>query len=121
MARSKHYYIRKAHRYLGVLLGIQFLFWTVSGMYFSWSNMDKIHGDFEKRSTAMLPATLPIVPPSIVLDHLVAEGADSMVSFQILNINENPVYQLRFIDNDGEHQSHSHEVKVQLADALTGK
>lgn len=83
--------------------------------------MDEIHGDFEKRSSAILPATLLMVPPSIVLDHLVAAGADSIVSFQILNINRHPVYQLRYIDNDAKHHSHSRKVKVQLADALTGK
>lgn len=37
--------IRKAHRYLGLFIGIQFLFWTISGMYFSWTNIDNIHGD----------------------------------------------------------------------------
>ncbi|MEN8890090.1 MAG: PepSY domain-containing protein [Wenyingzhuangia sp.] len=37
--------IRKTHRYLGLLIGIQFLFWTISGLYFSWTNIDQIHGD----------------------------------------------------------------------------
>lgn len=37
--------IRKAHRYLGLFLGIQFLLWTVSGLYFSWTDIDEIHGD----------------------------------------------------------------------------
>lgn len=37
--------IRKMHRYLGLFLGIQFLFWTLSGIYFSWTNIDDIHGD----------------------------------------------------------------------------
>ncbi|WP_370477084.1 PepSY domain-containing protein [Tamlana flava] len=37
--------IRKTHRYLGLFLGIQFLFWTTSGLYFSWTNIDDIHGD----------------------------------------------------------------------------
>ena len=37
--------IRKVHRYLGVFLGIQFLFWTISGLYFSWTDIDEIHGD----------------------------------------------------------------------------
>lgn len=37
--------IRKTHRYLGLFIGIQFLFWTISGLYFSWSNIDDIHGD----------------------------------------------------------------------------
>jgi len=37
--------IRNSHRYLGVFLGIQFMFWTLSGLYFSWSDIDEIHGD----------------------------------------------------------------------------
>lgn len=37
--------IRRSHRYLGLFLGIQFLLWTISGLYFSWTNLDSIHGD----------------------------------------------------------------------------
>jgi len=37
--------IRKAHRYLGLLIGVQFLAWTISGLYFSWTDIDQIHGD----------------------------------------------------------------------------
>lgn len=37
--------IRKTHRYLGLIIGLQFLFWTLSGLYFSWTNIDEIHGD----------------------------------------------------------------------------
>lgn len=37
--------IRKTHRYLGLFIGIQFLFWTISGLYFSWTDIDEIHGD----------------------------------------------------------------------------
>ncbi len=39
------YYTRKTHRYLGLFIGIQFLFWSVGGLYFSWTNIDEIHGD----------------------------------------------------------------------------
>ncbi|WP_425391996.1 hypothetical protein [Ekhidna sp.] len=45
MKRNTNYYIRKAHRYLGLFLGIQFLFWTLGGLYFSWNDIDKIHGE----------------------------------------------------------------------------
>ena len=41
-ARKK---IRKIHRYLGLFIGIQFIMWTVSGLYFSWTDIDEIHGD----------------------------------------------------------------------------
>jgi hypothetical protein len=45
MRKNNKYYIRKTHRYLGVLMGVQFLFWTISGLYFTWTNLDEIHGD----------------------------------------------------------------------------
>ena len=41
---------RKAHRFLGIFIGIQFLFWTISGLYFSWTDIDKIHGDHYKKT-----------------------------------------------------------------------
>lgn len=41
-------FIRRTHRYLGLALGIQFLFWTISGLYFSWTDLDEIHGDHFK-------------------------------------------------------------------------
>ncbi|WP_299434646.1 PepSY domain-containing protein [uncultured Aquimarina sp.] len=41
--------IRKSHRYLGIFLGIQFLMWTISGLYFSWTDIDEIHGDQFKK------------------------------------------------------------------------
>ena len=37
--------VRKIHRYLGLFIGIQFLMWTISGLYFSWTDIDEIHGD----------------------------------------------------------------------------
>ncbi|MFO8146550.1 MAG: hypothetical protein R6U03_04105, partial [Gillisia sp.] len=46
--------IRQAHRYLGLFLGLQFIMWTVSGLYFSWTDIDEIHGD-HYRSAEMLP------------------------------------------------------------------
>ena len=47
--RNTAIWIRKAHRYLGIFLGLQFLMWTLSGMYFSWTDLDEIHGDHFKR------------------------------------------------------------------------
>ncbi len=41
--------IRKTHRYLGLFIGIQFLMWTISGLYFSWTDIDEIHGDHFKK------------------------------------------------------------------------
>lgn len=45
MRKNNKYFLRKTHRWLGVIIGIQFLFWTISGLYFSWTDIDEIHGD----------------------------------------------------------------------------
>ena len=37
--------LRKTHRYLGLLVGIQLLFWTVSGLYFAWNPLAKVRGE----------------------------------------------------------------------------
>ncbi len=39
---------RTIHRFLGLIIGIQILLWTISGIYFSWTNLDRIHGDHFK-------------------------------------------------------------------------
>ena len=42
--------IRTIHKYLGLIIGIQFLFWTISGLYFSWTDIDEIHGDHFRKT-----------------------------------------------------------------------
>lgn len=50
--RQQQRWVRKTHRVLGLFLGVQFLMWTISGLYFSWSDIDQIHGDDFKKSPA---------------------------------------------------------------------
>lgn len=124
MAKSKHYYIRKTHRYLGVLLGIQFLLWTISGLYFSWSNMDEVHGDFEKRKQPFLPIQSSLVSPSAVIDSIKkAHAVDSFVSIQLIEILGKPYYQVRGLSNHQHDDNHQHimQTATWLADAVTGQ
>jgi len=58
--------IRKAHRYLGLFLGIQFLLWTLSGLYFSWTDIDQIHGDQYKNLEAVPRAFDSLISPSLL-------------------------------------------------------
>ncbi len=96
MAKSKHYYIRKTHRYLGLFLGIQFLLWTIGGLYFSWSNMDEIHGDFQKKSAPLLSSDSRLVSPTMVLDNIKKHHRiDSIVSVQLIELLGKPYYQVR--------------------------
>lgn len=49
--------MRKAHRWVSVVVGVQLLMWTASGLYFSWTDIDEIHGD-QFLSTAPQTTTL---------------------------------------------------------------
>jgi uncharacterized iron-regulated membrane protein len=124
MAKSKHYYIRKTHRYLGVLLGIQFLLWTVGGLYFSWSNMDEVHGDFERRKAPYLPVSDAMVSPSVVIDSIKkTHRFDSLISVQLIEILGKPYYQVRGITNSQHRgdQKHAVHAVTWLANAATGQ
>lgn len=39
---------RRWHRTLGPLVGVQLLLWTLGGIYFSWFDLDNVHGDYER-------------------------------------------------------------------------
>ena len=124
MAKSKHYYIRTTHRWLGVILGIQFLLWTIGGLYFSWSNIDEIHGDFQKKNAPLLSSDISLVSPTEVLETIKKNHPiDSVVSIQLIEIMGRPFYQLRCIS--GIHSLTNREHAVQsmnhLANAETGK
>jgi uncharacterized iron-regulated membrane protein len=114
MTTNWNYRIRRMHRYLGVLLGIQFLFWTIGGLYFSWSNMDEIHGDFQKKGAPQYRADLTFVSPSIALQNLKTKvNIDSVLNVALIDILGKPTYRIEFLH--GEHHK-----MFQLADAQTG-
>lgn len=66
MNRNTALKIRKTHRYLGLFLGIQFLFWTVSGLYFSWTDLDEIHGNHFKNLDYQPKSYENLISPSEV-------------------------------------------------------
>ena len=78
--------IRKVHRYLGIFLGIQFLMWTISGMYFSWTDIDEIHGDhFKKEKVDQTRFTHLVATDNLKLQSPIA-------SLELLEIAGEPYY-----------------------------
>ncbi|MFC4094772.1 PepSY domain-containing protein [Euzebyella saccharophila] len=65
-------WIRKAHRYLGIFLGIQFLMWTISGMYFSWTDIDEIHGDQFRQEAVEKAVYTDLISPTNIKDNVIA-------------------------------------------------
>ncbi|RDV13119.1 hypothetical protein DXT99_21105 [Pontibacter diazotrophicus] len=101
MNRRTHLRIRRAHRYLGLLTGIQFIFWTLGGLYFSWSDIDEIHGDFQRKAPANFSSQMPLASPAQVLAQL--PQADSVKSVRLVEVLGEPVYQVvYFASHQGE-------------------
>ena len=83
--------IRKTHRYLGLFLGIQFLFWTVSGLYFSWTNLDEIHGDQFKKTDVNYTEFSGLISPSML------DFKNPIKFLELREIDSHPYY---FINNE---------------------
>jgi len=121
MAKSKHYYIRKSHRWLGLLLGIQFLMWTIGGLYFSWNNIDEIHGDHEKKHPTLFPSNIALISPTVAVNNIKEKHPiDSVISIQLIDILDKPYYQIQCIT--AVHSSNKHEMHkmIHLANAENG-
>jgi PepSY-associated transmembrane protein len=84
--KSLNYNIRKIHRYLGVFLGIQFLMWTISGLYFSWTDIDEIHGD-QFLNGKILKTTF-----SNLISPVELGSNEEIASLELLNIADKPYY-----------------------------
>ncbi len=67
MSQSIKFKIRIVHRYLGIIIGIQFLFWTIGGLYFSWTNIAKIRGKDIVRDEENISLTNDLISPSSII------------------------------------------------------
>lgn len=107
---------RKIHRYLGLIIGVQFLFWTIGGMYFAFSDMDEIHGDHQRKHVTLKNYD-SLVSPSVVLIKIrEIYNIDSLEGLKLISILDRPVYQIIY-----HHQHVGHMQMAQLADATTGE
>jgi len=115
MAKNRHYYIRKTHRYLGVILGIQFLFWTMGGLYFSWSDMDEIHGDHQKAHIHPLSGSIKLVSPEEIIRNIKQKDSVNFIfDIHLIQILGKPIFQITYS------KLHDRNKVIQLADAVTG-
>lgn len=111
-----HRKIRKTHRWLGVLLGIQFLFWTLGGLYFSWSDMDEVHGDHQKAHIHPLSSDLQLANPQDVIAKMKETNTVNFIhDVRLIQILNKPVYQITYSEQ------HDRGKKTQLANAKTGE
>lgn len=97
--------IRKTHRYLGLFLGIQFLFWTVSGLYFSWTNLDEIHGDQFKKTDVNYTEFSGLISPSML------DLKNPIKFLELREIDSHPYY---FINNEVLYNAIDGKKKIEI-------
>lgn len=120
MIKNKPLFIRKLHRYLGLFIGIQFLGWTVSGLYFSWNNIDDVHGDHMRKSPHFISASSSFVSPDSAIHALKGkQRIDSIHSVQLISLVGKPLYQIAYFS--GHTEGIHHHTHYALADASTGQ
>ncbi|WP_313472654.1 PepSY domain-containing protein [Brevundimonas sp.] len=79
---------RKAHKWLSLIIGVQALFWVVSGLYMTAVHIDIIHGDHLVRTPVAEPISMGgLVDPAVIVKN--AGGAQSLRLDQQLG---QPVY-----------------------------
>lgn len=105
---------RKMHRWLSVLIGIQLLLWTISGLVFSWSPISQIRGeDNIKQQVKVDLNQYELVDINSILSqpHLIPPQ-QSVVGLELKSILGKPFFDLTL---DGKAKSHV------LIDGLSGK
>tara|TARA_R110001583_G_scaffold54108_2_gene166159 strand:- start:780 stop:1487 length:708 start_codon:yes stop_codon:yes gene_type:complete len=99
--------IRKIHRYLGLFIGLQFIMWTVSGLYFSWTDIDEIHGDNFKNSNFKSKSFSRLISPSNLNESL------EISSIDLKTINNQPFY---WINNNSLYNAVTGEIKEGISE-----
>ena len=99
--------IRKAHRYLGIFIGIQFVMWTVSGLYFSWTDLDEIHGDHFRKAEPLHSEFSNIKSPTVLNPEL------KVTSVKLQEISGEPFY---YINNKILMDARTGEIIEEISD-----
>ena len=102
--------VRKSHRYLGLVLGIQFLFWTVGGLYFSWTKIEEIRGENLRRKESLID---PTQLKASLADIIQSLKIDSLVKVDVASILGTPHYQITALKDN--------QKQIILANTRTGE
>ncbi len=86
-------FIRQAHRWLGLLIGIQVLLWVIGGVVMSALRLEEVRGEHlaAKQARPALDAERPVVPITEVLRRYAGRRPTAITLTSLLG---NPVYRL---------------------------
>jgi hypothetical protein len=86
-------------------------------MYFSWTNLDAVHGDHLVRAVPPIPVAAPLVSPAPALARLrESDQVRSIRSIDLAVVLDRPTYRVSYSVDSGGRTHH----RRQLIDGLTG-
>ncbi len=100
-----HIFSRRAHKWLALVIGVQALIWTLSGLYMTVVHIDTIHGDHFIRPVKPAPIAVADLASPIAAAASIPEAS----SVRLTRLIQHPVYVVT--TGQDEHR----------VDALTGR
>lgn len=92
-------WIRKTHRALGLVIGVQLLLWTASGLYFTWSDIGKVRGEHLVAKPEPLPPGFgAYLPPGEAVAALIEDFGEleSVSRISLRPLLGDPVYEIEY-------------------------
>ena len=89
--------LRILHKWLGLIVGLQVLLWTVSGLMFAWLEHDEVmaeHASHSPPPRLLSPSEQIVEPAAWLADYPVS----AVLEITLLTINNTWVYRVRLMD-----------------------
>jgi hypothetical protein len=103
---NKKLFLRKAHRYIALIVSLQLLAWTIGGIWFTWNDIDDIHGDYLRNFDKPEIAQTQISTQKAI-DNI--SDFKRLESINVISILKQPAYKIKYNTN-----------KLVLVNAITG-
>lgn len=115
--------LRKVHRWLGLIAGIQLLLWTVSGLYFSLIPIDEIRGSHLLANEAESPliSRFNLISPSDLVGRYTELNNATIEDFELVVNIDTPVYLVKGVRLDAQNGEKLQPVTASQALAIVGK
>jgi hypothetical protein len=114
---GKEYWLRKAHRYLSVFVGVQLLLWVVSGLYFTVNDIEKIRGQHLRskidNDIKVQAGQLADISAVLISFRKQNPSIESIKGVELRLLLGQAIYEIAYNDASGK--------RYQLANAQTGE
>lgn len=88
--------LRKAHRYIGLVVSLQLLAWTIGGIWFSWNDIDDIHGDY-LRNFNKPEVSQPLISTQTAIESI--SDFEKLNSINVISFLSQPAYRIQYNKN----------------------